>query len=324
MIETFRPDMPVLMFLRVLFTAILSSACLILASAKPAISQSEQSIVALVNDEPITNFDVRQRMRLLTVTTRKQPSDAMRKKVIENLISERIQIQEANKSSVVITDDQVNEVFGRVAKSNNMTSDQLTTSFGQMGVNVKTMKEQIRARLAWRQVVQRKFRNQVSVNASQVDKAISVDTPSDDKQRATEFQLQRIRLELPDTPDQRTIASRLVEAGRLRGRINSCSSIAKVIKPLRKASSKEVGRKRAEQLAQPTRAILMATKEGQMTPPTITSSGIELYVVCARRSVNRDDKQRQQVRSKLLSQEYDILARRHLRDLRQDAFVEHR
>lgn len=62
-----------------------------------------------------------------------------------------------------------------------------------------------------------------------------------------------------------------------------------------------------------------------MTPPTITSAGIELYVVCAKRTVaNVNDEQRQKVRSKLLSEEYDILARRHLRDLRQDAFVEYR
>jgi peptidyl-prolyl cis-trans isomerase SurA len=263
-------------------------------------------------------------MRLLTITTRKPASDAMRKKVIEDLISERIQLQEAIKSSVIISDDQINEVFGGVAKSNNMTATQLTASLAQLGVNIKTMNEQIRARLAWRRVVQRKFRNQVSVNASQIDKAISIEAPSGDQQEATEFQLQRVRLELPDDADQRTIANRLVEASRLRSRINSCSSIAKVIKPVRKASVKSIGRKKAEQVAQPTRAILLAAKEGQMTPPTITSSGIELYVVCARRTVNRNDKQRQEVRSKLVSQEYSILARRHLRDLRQEAFVERR
>lgn len=310
--------------LKVLFVAFISAACLSVTGTAPAGAQSEQSIVVLVNDEPITNYDVTQRMRLLTVTTRKSASDAMRKKVIESLISERIQIQEANKSSVIVSDDKIEEIFNRVAKSNKMSGTQLTASFAQLGVNVKTMKEQIRARLAWRQVVQRKFRSQVSVNASQVDKALSAEAPSENQQEATEFQLQRVRLELPDNPNQRTIASRLVEAERLRNRIRSCSGIAKVIKPLRKASAKEVGRKKAEQVAQPTRAILLATKEGQMTPPTITSSGIELYVVCARRSVNRNDKQRKEVRSKLLSQEYDILARRHLRDLRQDAFVERR
>lgn len=292
--------------------------------AASANAQNEQAIVALVNDEPITSYDVRQRVRLITVTQRKQPTEAMRKKVIERLIAERIQLQEATKHGVIISDDQVNEMFGRVAKSNKMTGKQLTASLAQLGVNSSTMKDQIRARISWRQVVQRKFRGQVSINASQVDKAISDETPAEGQQESIEFQLQRVRLELPDTPNQRTIASRLVEAERLRSRIKSCKNLTEVIKHVRKASVKSIGRKSVSQLVQPTRAILLAAKEGQMTPPTITSSGIESYVVCARRSVARNDQQRQLVRSKLLSQEYDILARRHLRDLRQDALVEYR
>jgi len=292
--------------------------------ANSAQAQKEQAIVALVNDEPITSYDVRQRMRLITITQRKKPTEAMRKKVIESLISERIQLQQATKNSVIVSEDQVNEVFGRVAKSNKMTGKQLTASFAQLGLDASTMKEQIRARLSWRQVVQRKFRGQVSVNASQVDRAISDEAPADGQKKSTEFQLQRVRLELPNTPNQRTIANRLVEAERLRNRIRSCNNLKDLTKLVRKASIKSIGRKSADQLVQPTRAILLAAKEGQMTPPVITSSGIESYVVCAKRSVVRNDQQRRQVRSKLLSQEYDILARRHLRDLRQDAYVEYR
>lgn len=287
-------------------------------------AQNEQSIAVLVNDEPITNFDIRQRMRLLTVTRREQPNEALRKRVTEDLVAERIQLQAASKSGVAVNDEEVDAVFANVAKSNNMTADQLATSLGQLGVNASTMKEQIRARIAWRQVVQRKFRGQVSVNASQVDEAISAEEPAEGQQKATEFQLQRVRLELSDSPDQRRIAGRLVEAERLRTRVRTCTNLEEAIRPLRKATVKAVGRRTAEQVPQPTRAILLASDEGQMTPPTITSSGIELYVVCAKRSVNRNDEQRQKVRSKLLSEEYDILAKRHLRDLRQEAFVEYR
>ncbi len=287
-------------------------------------AQTEQSIVALVNDEPITNYDITQRMRLLKVTARKEPSAALQKKVIEDLISERIQVQEATKNGVVVSDDQVNAVLDRVAASNNMKRDQLITSLAQLGVNGSTMKEQVRARLAWRGVVRQKFRGQISVNASQVDEAISNEEPPEGEKKATEFQLQRVRLELPESPDQRTIVNRLVEAEQLRKRVTSCSNIEQVIGRLRRTSVKSVGRKTATQLVQPTRAILLATDDGRMTPPTITSSGIELYAVCARRSVVSNDKQRREVRTKLISQEYNILARRHLRDLRQDAFVEYR
>jgi len=277
----------------------------------------------LVNDEPITNYDVTQRVRLMSVTTRRKASDALRKKVIEELISERIQLQEATKNSVVIPDDQLNEVFARVAKSNKMTAEQLIASLAQMGVNARTMKQQIRARIAWRKVVQQKFRGQVSVNASQIDKAISSEEPASGN-KETEFQLQRVQLKLSDGSDQRKIAARLVEAEKLRTRFRSCSNIGEIMKLVRKATVKSVGRKSAAQIVQPTRAVLLSSKEGQMTPPIITSSGIELYAVCARRSVNRNDEQRTQVRSKLVSKEYSILARRHLRDLRQDAFVEYR
>lgn len=296
----------------------------LLLLAPLAQAQTEQSIVALVNDEPITNYDITQRLRLLKVTARKEPSAALRKKVIEDLISERIQVQEATKNGVVVSEDQVNGVLDRVAESNRMSRDQLITSLAQMGVNASTMKEQIRSRLAWRSVVQRKFRGQVSINASQVDEAISNEQPADEQSKETEFQLQRVRLELPESPDQREIANRFVEAEQLRKRVTSCSNIEQVIGRLRRTSVKSVGRKKVQQLVQPTRAILQATEDGRLTPPTITSSGVELYAVCARRSVVRDDKQRQEVRSKLISQEYNILARRHLRDLRQDAFVEYR
>ncbi len=40
-------------------------------------AQTEQSIVVLVNDDPITVYDVEQRERFLAVTTQEQPSPAL-------------------------------------------------------------------------------------------------------------------------------------------------------------------------------------------------------------------------------------------------------
>lgn len=290
----------------------------------PLLAQREQSIAVLVNDEPITNFDITQRMRLLTVTRRIQPSEKLRKQVVEDLIAERIQIQAASKAGIAVDSERLEEVFGNVAKSNNMTGEQLEASLAQLGASATTMKEQIRARIVWRDVVRAKFRGQVSVNASQVDAALSSEEPASGQKKQTEFQLQRVRLEISNNADQRSLASRLVEAEQLRNRVRSCDNLEGAVKPYRKASVKAIGRRSASQLPQPTRAILLASEKGQATPATITSAGIEMYVVCAKRTVVKNEEQRQKVRSKLLSEEYDILARRYLRDLRQDAFVEHR
>lgn len=304
-------------------TALIAIVMLTLPGSVHA-QNDEQSIAVLVNDEPITNYDITQRVRLLSVTRRMQPTEQLRKKVIEELISERIQIQAATKASVATNKDDIERVFSNVAKSNKMTGEQLEASLAQLGVNASTMKEQIRARIAWRETVRQKFRGQVSVNASQVDAALTYDESADTQGKQTEFQLQRVRLEVSDDSDQRSIANRLIEADQLRNKVRSCTNLEDAIKPYRKASIRAIGRRSASQLPQPTRAVLMAADEGQATPATITSAGIEMYIVCAKRLVVRNDEQRNKVRSKLMSEEYDILARRYLRDLRQDAYVEYR
>ena len=61
-------------------------------------AQAEQSIVVLVNDDPITVYDVEQRQRFLAVTTQEQPSPALKKKATDMLIEERLQIQQGEEA----------------------------------------------------------------------------------------------------------------------------------------------------------------------------------------------------------------------------------
>ena len=101
-------------------------------------AQAEQSIVVLVNDDPITIYDVEQRERFLAVTTQEQPSPALKKKATDMLIEERLQIQQGRKLGLTPDEDDVNKVLVGMAKNNNMSPDQLATALGQMGVNIKT------------------------------------------------------------------------------------------------------------------------------------------------------------------------------------------
>ncbi len=68
----------------------------------------------------------------------------------------------------------------------------------------------------------------------------------------------------------------------------------------------------------------MNAKVGQMTPPTISPSGVELYAVCGKVSTKGDTKVREATQRKLMNDEMMIRAERLLRDLRQDAFIEYR
>jgi peptidyl-prolyl cis-trans isomerase SurA len=54
------------------------------------------------------------------------------------------------------------------------------------------------------------------------------------------------------------------------------------------------------------------------------AGGIEIYAVCGRRSIKADEKERERAQEELAQKEFEIMAKRQLRDLRQDAHIEYR
>lgn len=287
-------------------------------------AQEEQKIAILVNDTPISAYDIAQRTRLIGVTTRQKPSDALKKKATEELISEAIQLQEAKKNGIIVPKEDIDNTVAKLAKGNNMTPEKLTAGLAQLGVNIRTLKQRYEAQLAWREVVRAKFRNQVSVGNSEVDKALSDQAPEDGGEKSTVLQLQRVRLELSESASQQAIAQRLIEASQLRERVTSCEQIENALRSYSKASVKSVGRKPANEMPQPTRALLTVAKTGQLTPAYVTPTSVELYAVCGRRTVQADNSQREEVERKLMGEQFEILAMRHLRDLRQEAYIDYR
>src|ERR671935_353862 len=78
--------------------------------AAPLGMAQEVSIVVLVNDDPISDYDVDQRERFLAITTQQQPSPELKKKATDQLIDERLQMQQGRKLSVSVDDDDVNTI----------------------------------------------------------------------------------------------------------------------------------------------------------------------------------------------------------------------
>src|SRR5258708_7557223 len=75
------------------------------ALAQPARDPNalSESVVASVNDEIISSYDVEQRMRLLIVTSGIQPTEQnlrqLQAQAFDSLVDERLELQELNKES---------------------------------------------------------------------------------------------------------------------------------------------------------------------------------------------------------------------------------
>ncbi|HET7211149.1 MAG TPA: hypothetical protein VFI85_05325 [Methyloceanibacter sp.] len=294
----------------------------VLIAGLAAVTAQEVSIKILVNDDPISDYDIDQRERFLAITTQQQPSPALKKQAADMLIDERLQIQEGRKASVTAIEEDVMAVLGDMAQKNNLNVDGLATALGKAGVNIKTLKDRIRAQLVWQQTVQKKFRRDIQIADADVEKAMS-EAGGEDGGAASEpaLQLRQVKFALPAGADQRTITAQLAAAESMRARFQSCAELAKGVEGASVNTLKDL---KTASLAQPARLLVMNAKVGQMTPPTITQAAVELYAVCGKRSASGNSTAREQAQRQLMGQEMGLRAERLLRDVRAEAFIEYR
>ena len=304
--------------------AVLAALVSLFGKAAPAWAQAEQSIVVLVNDDPITVYDIEQRQRFLAVTTQEQPSPALKKKATDMLIEERLQIQQARKLGITSNEEDVNKVLAGMAKNNNMAPEQLGAALGQMGVNIKTLRDRIKAQVVWQDVVRKKFRRDVSIAQSDVDKALGGGADAEAPKEETTFQLRQVKYEIPTDADQASIAKQLAAVESVRAKVQSCSNLSSLAKDMKGFKIKTLQDQVPGSLGQPMRTLVMNAKIGQMTPPTLSGSAIEAYAVCGKHAIKGDPQKRQMTEMKLMEEELGIRAEGLLRDVRQDAFIEYR
>ena len=353
------------------------------ASRGTAGSGSEQSIVALVNDEPITGYEIQQRAMMLSggsvqqkaqdnfrallksprttdrlkailndtikanegkpkeqiiaifeqrkkqfaLDMQKQAVDSarssalpgMKKQAMEELIDEKIKLQEAKRLGVTIGDEDVNRVLGSIAERNKMTPAQFTA---QLGPGIEGMKTRIRSTLSWTDVVRRRFGGQIAIASKDVDKLVASSSAA--AQDDVELRVQRIRIVMPAKIDQTGVAQRVQDADNIRAKFTDCKSMAAIAKGVAGASYEDIGSRRPSVFQEPTRTLLLNAKDNEMLPPNIADGTIELWAVCGRDVVKGADTKRTQAEGELKQKEFELLAKRYIKDLRQDAHIEYR
>jgi peptidyl-prolyl cis-trans isomerase SurA len=137
------------------------------AAAPPAPAGLSEGVVAIVNDNVISTYDLRQRAMLLMVTAGVRPTaenlPQVQQEALRSLIDEHLEVQEIKreekeqKFEILATDKEVGEELSRMAKGNRMTADQLLAALSKAGVGGETLKEQIRAQMSWERWIQGRY-----------------------------------------------------------------------------------------------------------------------------------------------------------------------
>ena len=132
-----------------------------------------ERIAVVVNDEVISTSDISERIKLITVSGRLPDNEETRKRlltqVLRTLVDEKLQMQEAKRLDVTVSEGDVANALNRIAADNNTTADDLLRGLRAAGANPNSLLAQIRASIGWFKVVQRSVRPLVDVGEEEID-----------------------------------------------------------------------------------------------------------------------------------------------------------
>lgn len=135
---------------------------------------STMRAAAVVNDLVISTYDLEQRVKLMMVTSGAQGPDVAKKlraQVLRQLIDELLQLQEAQKSKVTISTEDLDKSFKRIAQQNNISVDQIYKTLDENNISRTTLQNQIKADLAWQKLIQQRLAPRVTVSDDEIENA---------------------------------------------------------------------------------------------------------------------------------------------------------
>lgn len=284
-----------------------------------ALPAQAQSIVATVNGQAISEFDVANRHRLLILVNggKKLP----RQQAVDELIDERLKMLEARKLRINVPDADVDRAFGSIAQRVKLSPTQLASALSRSGANPKSLRDRIRGDIAWQQVVQAKFQRQVSVRDQDVIDALKKKGQDPDKIKAYDYTISQAVVFVPRGA---SAAQMRKQAESFRAVAKSCDSLKAQAKAYKDAAVRDPIRRASTDLPQGLRDLLEKTPVGGKTPVQQSDNGFEFAVVCSKKEVPGREAATQAMRAEMAQKEMEETSKRQLRELRQAAIIDYK
>lgn len=249
-----------------------------------SVSKKGTHIRVLVNNTPITNYDVNRRAAFLKL---RKIGGNRTKKAEEEMIEQALKIQEATKRRTLVTQAQVDSAFAGFAKRNRASPSKMASELNRMGVGAAHFKGFIRTQMSWQRTVTGKFRNDAK-QVSQQKAIFDLKKAGSDKPETTEYIIKQIVFVVPASRRKAILSSRRRQANSFRQRFTTCEEAIKLAKELRDVAIIDRGRLLEPEIPPEWKASVIATPAGKTTKPQDTKRGVELMAVCSKRTVSDD------------------------------------
>jgi peptidyl-prolyl cis-trans isomerase SurA len=310
----------------VLIPAVIA-ACAAVA-AVPQGNATSQRLVVVVNDHPITDYDIDQRVRLnqaMGAATGSQ--DQQRKEALQDLIDDVIKQAEAKRNKIVPNEQQITEAIARMAKNIGSSPEALSKSLKDKGVSMNTLKQYVSASLAFNWIATQQYNVKVEVDASEVDKRLASIQADPRFKPVDVYELQEISLpveQMGEAAGAQLFQARAIEAQQFMRRWENCGNSKGAASGIFNVKITKTIPVAAKDLPDDMRKALDQVGPGKLLGPMRAPEGIQIVAYCGRKTMEPPKPTRDVVESMLRNEKHELASQRILRDLRRSAYIDYK
>lgn len=255
----------------------------ITTGASHALLKPLDHIIAIVNDDVITNtmlenrtHDFRKQLEIGQLS-RIEP-EALKKQVLERLIRDTIQLQQAKQFGITVDDLMLNRVLEQLATSNKMSLADFRQTIETEGLDYARFREQTRNEIIIKQLQQRIVASKISVSDQEVKQYIEQNESLDSSKIS--YHLRHILIAIPEAAAAEDISKAKLKAEAVYKKIEAGSQFEDLA--IKESSGRnaltggDLGERKANELPQLFVDAVAELKPGETSKPVKSASGFHL------------------------------------------------
>ncbi|WP_157966432.1 peptidylprolyl isomerase [Oceanibium sediminis] len=249
---------------------LIALVALFAAPLSPAVAQSDFEPLLVVNDRPITGFELEQRALLLEAFgAGAEPIELAR----EQLIEDRIKMSVVDRLDLGLSPDELDAGLREFAARRELEVPEMVSALEAQGIATSTLLDFIEVSISWRNVVQARFRASARPSERDIDIALEFA----DRTVEEEVLLQELAISIEELGAERANAL----ADRLSRELNRGGNFGGAVAQYSRAASAQRGGNldwvSARQLPPPVARQVLALQPGEVTAAIPIGAGISIF-----------------------------------------------
>jgi peptidyl-prolyl cis-trans isomerase SurA len=168
-------------------------------------------IVAVVNDDVITQNEVSERVNLVIRQVERQggqlpPADTLSRQIIERMVNDLVQVQLARETGIKVDDPTLDRTIERIAQENNLTVPAFRAALERDGIRFQRFREDIRSEILLARLREREIDNSVVVTDAEVETELAREAR--EASGDSEYSLAHILVVVPQQANSQQIEQR--------------------------------------------------------------------------------------------------------------------